>query len=176
MIFSLQGFLFLAFLLEHIFRFLILCCSKGRLISGACCQHVMTAASELLLSEEPAALASLAQPLHRLVKDRRRGSGRRPAKCSSGWQDHAAIAPTHRPPSASNTPVRPARIAGEKVCVCVCLGSLVTKEDIWGTCASQRCSGRADGRSELLVQNLAWGARCHAQKQCTIILSRVLPL
>lgn len=66
------------------------------LISGAYYHHGMTALAivlatfKLLLSEVLAALPSLAQPLHRLVKEVCWGPGRSPAECSSGWQDHSA--------------------------------------------------------------------------------------
>lgn len=96
-------------MLEHTFRFLIPCSSRGRLISGARYRRVTTAASELLLSEEPAALPPLAQPLHRLVKDRHRGSGRRPRGGVGRVTQELLSASSNTPtPSASDTPARPA--------------------------------------------------------------------
>lgn len=105
----------------------------------------MTAASKLLPSEEPAALPSLAQPLHRLVKDGRWGSGRRPAACSSGWQGHAGTVVCTPTPSASDTLVRPAwglqkGWALVFVCVCVCEFSHDKNKILWNMCVSWRCS------------------------------------
>lgn len=62
------------------------------------------------------------------------------------------------------------------VCVCVCVDSLMTETRLLGcvcVCVGNVLHRRADRRSELLVQNLAWGPRCHAQRQCTLLLARL---
>lgn len=132
----------------------------------------MTSASKLLPSEEPAALPSLAQPLHRLVKDGRWGSGRRPAECSSGWQGHAGTVVCLR--HACETRLVSAERWGFGVCVCECMASLMTKTTC--VCLGEVLRWRADRRSELLVQNIARGPRCHTQKQCTNVPARLPPL
>lgn len=106
------------------------------LISQAFYWHEMSAlaialaVSKLLLSEELAALPSLAWPLHRLVKDGCWGSGRRPAEYSSDWQGHSGSVvcfplhtQTHTPSChyfSSETWLQPAEKL-EIRCVCLCL-------------------------------------------------------
>lgn len=118
------------------FNYLLLSCHwvLEWLLSGACHCHgtttpvIVLAVSKWLLSEVPAALPSLARPLHRLVKEGCRGPGRRPAECSSGWQGHSGSVVFFRhitPPShyfSSETwlqLVEKLEIRCVRVCVCV---------------------------------------------------------